>query len=215
MNGVIAGYDPGGNGANGLALLFISDGLITSVESETVETAHDVLDCLLEFDDLLGIGVDTLTEWSTGKSGWRHADLTLRAKYPLVQKSVTPPNSLFGSMALNGMSILIKLKQLNPNIPITEAHPKVLFHALTGSKYNYAEERAEMDRLLSNWFRVPNIKTESGHEWDALISAYSAYQGMIGNWTMDLHTPTQGESSKSVNPIGKTHFYWPSTLDTE
>lgn len=81
MNGVIAGYDPGGNGANGLALLFISDGLITTVESETVETAQDVLNRLLEFDDLLGIGVDTLTKWSTGKSGWRDADLTLRAKY--------------------------------------------------------------------------------------------------------------------------------------
>ena len=215
MNGVIAGYDPGGNGANGLALLFIADGLITTVESKTVETAQDVLNRLLEFDNLIGIGVDTLTQWSTGKSGWRNADLTLRAKYPVVQKSVTPPNSLYGSMALNGMSVLIKLKQFEPNIRITEAHPKVLFHALTGSKYNYAEERAEMDRLLSNWFRVPNIKTESDHEWDALISAYSAYQGMIGNWTMDLHTPTQGESSKSVNPIGKTHFYWPSTLDTE
>lgn len=211
MNGVIAGYAPGGNGANGVALLFISDGLITSVESETVETAHDVLDRVLELDDLLGIGVDTLTEWSTGKSGWRHADLTLRAKYPLVQKSVTPPNSLFGSMALNGMSVLIKLKQYKPNIHITEAHPKVLFHALTGSKYNYAEEKAQMDALLSNWFGLPNIKTESDHEWDALISAYSAYQGLLGNWPLDLHESKLDESVKSINPVGKTHFYWPNS----
>ncbi|WP_417437014.1 hypothetical protein [Idiomarina abyssalis] len=43
------------------------------------------------------------------------------------------------------------------------------------------------DTLLSNWFGVPNIKTESDHEWDALISL----QGIIGNWTIDLHTPTQ------------------------
>ena len=138
----IAGYDPGGNGANGLALIFISDGLITRTESDTVETAQNVLNRLLEFDNLIGIGVDTLTQWSTGKSGWRNADLTLRAKYPVVQKSVTPPNSLYGSMALNGMSVLIKLKQYKPSIRITEAHPKVLFHALTGSKYDYGEERA-------------------------------------------------------------------------
>jgi len=211
MNGVIAGYDPGGNGANGLALLFISDGLITTVESETVETAQDVLNRLLEFDDLLGIGVDTLTKWSTGKSGWRNADLTLRAKYPVVQKSVTPPNSLYGSMALNGMSVLLKLNQFKPNIRITEAHPKVLFHALTGTKYNYAEERTQMDTLLSNWFGVPNIKTESDHEWDALISAYSAYQGFSGNWSLDLHESTLDESVKSIDPVGKTHFYWPDS----
>lgn len=208
MNGVIAGYDPGGNGANGLAFLFISDGLITSVESETVETAHDVLKRVLEFDDLLGIGVDTLTEWSTGKSGWRHADLTLRAKYPLVQKSVTPPNSLFGSMALNGMSVLLTLKGLNPKLLISEAHPKVLFYALTGIKHNYADDNVKMDSLISNLIGL-DISTANDHEWDALISAYSMFKGLSGDWTLDLHGREYDTSPTSVQPVGKTYFYWP------
>jgi len=208
MNGVIAGYDPGGNGANGLAFLFISDSLITTTENGTVETAQDVLNRLLEFDDLIGIGVDTLTQWSTGKSGWRNADLTLRAKYPLVQKSVTPSNSLYGSMALNGMSVLLKLKGLNPSVFISEAHPKVLFYALTRIKYNYAEDNVKMDSLISSLLGL-NISTANDHEWDALISAYSAFKGLSGGWTLDLHDSKHDMSTTSVEPVGKTYFYWP------
>ena len=59
-----------------------------------------------------GIGVNTLTAWSTGRAGWRPADRWLRYRYPEVRNSVASPNSLFGSMALNGMSVLMSLRTI-------------------------------------------------------------------------------------------------------
>ena len=77
----------------------------TKATVETEETVKDVIDWCSQFNDAVGIGIDTLTKWATGKSGWRPADLWLRAKYPGVAFSIASPNSLYGSMTVGGMAV--------------------------------------------------------------------------------------------------------------
>ena len=95
---IIIGYDPGGNDAHGLAELHVHDGRAIRISTRTLGTAEDVVSALDSLSSLAALGVDTLSCWSTGPSGWRPADRWLRERYPDVQNSVVSPNSLFGSM---------------------------------------------------------------------------------------------------------------------
>src|SRR5713226_8231318 len=127
LSGMVVGYDPGGNGAHGLAELRVEDGRAVKLSTTTLGTAEEVITCVERLSSVLALGVDTLTCWSTGTSGWRPADLWLRQQYKAVQNSIMTPNGLFGSMGLNGMSFLISARHRFPDVPITETHPKVLY----------------------------------------------------------------------------------------
>lgn len=130
INGTIAGYDPGGNGANGFALLTMKDGKPASISVTTLSNAEAVIN-KIQTEDILGLGVDTLSCWRTGNSGWRPADKWLRTRYPAVRNSIASPNALSGSMAINGMSVLIETAKMFNDIALSETHPKVLYYALT------------------------------------------------------------------------------------
>ena len=91
----IFGYDPGGNGRNGVAALSVDDSYNpTKIIVQTQETVKDAIAWFSQFSNAVGIGIDTLTKWATGTSGWRPADLWLRTKYPDAASSVVSPNSL-------------------------------------------------------------------------------------------------------------------------
>jgi hypothetical protein len=141
---VIFGYDPGGNRKHGVSAVFLKGEQVSSIEFTLRDSAKDVFtwfDDRGEKDPKLGIGVDTLTCWSTEASGWRPADLILSSKYPSLINSVISPNSLSGSMLLNGMSFLMRLRKKYKDLHITETHPKLyithvikLYFAIHGSK---------------------------------------------------------------------------------
>lgn len=171
-------------------------------------TVEEVLRWAEGIEDLIGVGVDTLSCWSTGQSGWRAADLWLRDKYREVQNSIVTPNFLSGSMSLNGMSTLISLRQQNQTISITETHPKVLYWALTGQKYDYRERSNEMDAMLTEWLGV-EVRSFTDHEWDATVSGFAAIRGMSGLWTHDLLTEVAEQQARIVNPCGPVNYWWP------
>jgi hypothetical protein len=50
---------------------------------------------------------------------------------------------------------------------------------------------------------------ETDHAWDAAISAFAAYSGLTGQWTIDLHTLPTDPSERLVHPSGPTHYFWP------
>ncbi len=206
INGTIVGYDPGGNNSNGLALLTIIDNMATDIVIKTLDNAESILSQISN-SDIIGLGVDTLSCWCTGDSGWRPADIWLREKYPEVRNSVMSPNTLSGSMGVNGMSVLIEASRINKDIAISETHPKVLYYALTKRKYNYKTNCLDMDLFLSQEIGIP-IKTNNDHEWDAVISAYALLNGLLGLWPRDLHE-LPANNGRIVNPCGRTAYYWP------
>lgn len=206
--GILVGYDPGGKGAHGVAEVFVEGGRARDLATKTFETTEQVIGLLEHTGSLVAFGVDTLTCWATGPGGWRPADRWLRRRYKAVQNSVVAPNSIRGSMALNGMAVLVWLKMARPSIFVTEVHPKVLFWHLTRAECDYTAKRDLMDATLARVLGV-KVAPANEHEWDAALSAFVALEAVTARWTNDLHSlPTLGDE-RLVSPCGKTHYFWP------
>lgn len=208
LTGTILGYDPGGDGKHGVAFVACEKGVVTGCKLATLRTAEQVIEAAAEYTDLIAVGIDTLTCWSTGPSGWRPADRWLKKRYKQITHSIASANSLFGSMGLNGMSVLLALRASNPALVISETHPKVLHFALQGTKYDYESSRPEMDEFLSQVISQP-ITTSNDHEWDAAISVYAVMQGLAGQWSIDLHAIAPGQGEQIIEPCGPTFYWWP------
>lgn len=206
--GTVIGYDPGGNGAHGVARMILAQGEAQQVETKTLVSAEKVIEFIENTPNIIGLGVDTLTCWSTGESGWRPADRWLRKAYPAAQLSVVSPNGLYGSMGLNGMATLVTLREKHPELFITETHPKVLYRALSGQKYDYVTGQDVMDQYLVSALGL-SLSPANDHEWDAAISAFCALQGLMGRWKQDLHKLPTSDGERLVKPCGKTFFSWP------
>ncbi len=208
MSPIYLGYDPGGGGAHGVAAI---DGV--DVACDTLATAQNVVDWFRERcqgRDAIVLGVDTLTLWSSGPSGWRPADRSLRAAYPSVSNSVTASNSLYGAMPINGAIVMRLLGEEFESLKITETHPKVLYFALTGNVYNYEQHAAAMVHNLAAWIGLDGINVDSEHAWDALVSAYAAHQWNTREWTHDLHELPQSDNEFLTPVYGNiAHFAWP------
>jgi len=88
QSAIFIGYDPGGNNCHGLAELHVENGKATRLVTTTLGTVENVVSYLESLRSLTALGVDTLTCWSTGPSGWRPADRWLRQRYPQAKNSV-------------------------------------------------------------------------------------------------------------------------------
>lgn len=209
---IFIGYDPGGNENHGVAALVIEDGHPIRADRALVESVEEAVRWFLGLPARpTAIGVDTLTCWSTGPSGWRPADRWLREQYKEVQSSVASSNSLYGSMSINGMAALIALKDELPGLLITETHPKVLHWHMTRRPYDWEAGRAAMLDLLATQLGF-SFTCESDHEWDAVLSALVAFRGATGEWHHDLHNPHEFPAfpnERLVKPCGETKYYWP------
>jgi hypothetical protein len=161
MSGLYLGYDPGGGGAHGVAVIDDRQAMC-----DTLLTAEDAIAWFGErCRDRApsALGVDTLTLWSTGPAGWRPADRALRAAYPDVATSVVAPNSLYGAMPINGVVLALELRRMFPTLRITETHPKVLYFALTRSVHDFAEHRDHMVQGLVGWVAGGPCEVGSEH----------------------------------------------------
>jgi hypothetical protein len=207
----IVGYDPGGNNSHGVAALLVVEGKPTQISFSTVQNAEAALQWFTTKGLPNAAGIDTLTVLSTGDSGWRPADRWLRSEYPEVRNSVVNSNFLQGAMALNGFAVIKSLQQICESILISETHPKVLYYRLSGYKYDYLTNRIDMNNNLTKWTGL-TINTTNNHEWDAVISCYAVLEGMLGNWTYDLHRRPPAEGESLVELVGPSHYYWPNLI---
>jgi hypothetical protein len=209
ITGKIVGYDPGGNDKHGVAALIVDSGRPLQLSFRTTRNAHAALHWFTDGGMPLAAGIDTLTALSTGDSGWRPADLWLRNEYPKVQNSVVNPNYLQGSMALNGLAVMLSLRAVCNSILISETHPKVLCFCLSCHRYDYEKNQGAMNAHLAQWLGLP-VNTANEHEWDAVISSFAVLKGMSGAWPMDLHQRPFRADEALVMPGGPSHYYWPS-----
>lgn len=214
MSCLYLGYDPGGGGAHGVAAIDGRDAVC-----DTMLTAQSAIDWFCERcreREPSGFGVDTLTMWSSGPSGWRPADRALRAAYVDVANSVTAPNSLYGAMSINGAVVVRALCHRFKSLRISETHPKVLYFALTGDVYDYDQHADQMVQNLIEWIALGDVNVDSEHAWDALVSAFAVRQWDIDEWSNDLHQlpHNDGETLIPVHGTG-AHYAWPTALPLE
>lgn len=210
LTGCFLGYDPGGKNGHGVAAILVESGSIKTHWLTTKSTAVDAANWLNEVGNLrhaLGVGVDTLAYWSGGHAGWRAADHGLRRGYKKVAGSVLSPNRLQGSMALNGMFVLRRLRDADRSLYVTETHPKVLHFAMTGRPYREGREEGLavwLEGIRTTWLKQmglcqqenqPETETRypvNDHELDAVVSAYAAFRGHVasfggqGGWDLNL-----------------------------
>ena len=200
MTGTVVGYDPGGNCTHGLAQATVRDGNIVNVTTKTLCNVEDVVVSIR--------GIDTLTCWGTGHSGWRPADRWLRKQYPEVQKSVQAPNSLRGAMSVSGMALLVAVRQAFADVFVTETHPKVLYHTFN-QHYEYKDPNISvMNKCLSRLLAV-DVEPQNEHEWDSAISILAVVHGLRGSWQRDLHALPTGSGERLLKPCGRTAYVWP------
>ena len=208
MTGTVVGYDPGGNGNHGFARAMVRGGDVVCVTTKTLQTAEDVVRSILDGEKPVGIGIDTLTCWSTGHSGWRPADRWLLQDYPDMQGAVIAPGGLRGAMCLNGMAVLAAVRQAFPDIFVTETHPKVLYYELFKDRYDYnGPNESIMDERLSELLGL-DIEPQTEHEWDAAISILPVVRRLHGSW-QDLHARPTDPGERLIHPCGKTTYMWP------
>jgi hypothetical protein len=109
---------------------------------------------------------------------------------------------------LGRTSVLIEARKQHCDLFVTETHPKVLYRALFGQKYDYGDNATQMNEALKAKLNV-EVRISNDHEWDAAISALAALRGLQGAWKHDLHREHSDEEARLVEPCGETYYFWP------
>ena len=95
MGGIFLGFDPGGLGRFGAALVSDSELLLQTVDS--ADEAFRWAKHHLRGRSPRAAGIDTLLHWSMSGGGWRPADHRLRTRHRV---GVLAPNALRGAMVI-------------------------------------------------------------------------------------------------------------------
>jgi hypothetical protein len=219
----VVGYDPGGNGKHGVAVLEVRKHENRWRPVDMQVSAEKTLDAVLRRVDkrcdrrqIVAAGIDTLTEWNSGRSGWRPADRWLRETYPAITNTILSSNSLYGSMTVNGAAFLMLFRHRfrSDATMVTEAHPKACYYASTGKKGEWPARKREMIRWLIGEIGIdvsPSLfDADDDHRFDAGVAVLAALRGRNGDWSQDLHILPQKTDGAIVRFFGRTHYWWPS-----
>jgi len=191
------GADPGGIGNFGAAILN-TDG---STQTFCVDSADDAIKVITEHVKSMpaGVGVDAPLWWSSGRSGERQADRWIRAKYNLPGGQVQTLNSLRGAALIQGIMFVQRLRQLYPEVRVTETHPKAVRTALRVPAWDDFSARYAVAGEIG-----------SQHEFDAITSAVAAREGFDGRWKHDLSlNRTASEQDPKQFWLAPIHYFWP------
>ncbi len=176
--GLILGFDPGG--ANRFGWSVCSAGADHLQQPLKTGLADDAWDALIrvkkafrDFDlpenpQVLAAGIDAPLFW--GRRRNRRVDDVLRQalkknKFPTPGGTVQQVNSLRGACLVQGVLLAKYLREWDPQLPFTEAHPKALQHLLLHSG------QPEMTTLA----RLTEGLEDREHQRDATLSAIAAW----------------------------------------
>ena len=187
------GADPGGRNCFGLARLS-KDGKFKTTLVSSVDESMDFI------EQPTAIGIDCPLWWSSGKGGGRKADRWLRETYGIHPGTVQTVNALRGAVVVQGILLAMRVRARNPNVLITETHPKALLKALKLRDWKVAAKHFRLDRK----------KPATEHERDAILSAVAAREGARRKWTHDLSIKrNQSELDPKEIWFGPVNYWWP------
>ena len=176
MGGIFLGFDPGGLGRFGAALVSDSELLLQTVDS--ADEAFRWAKHHLRGRSPRAAGIDTLLHWSMSGGGWRPADHRLRTRHRV---GVLAPNALRGAMVIGGMALAMCLQEEWSGILLNETHPKVQFETLFAERYR-AETLSDAVTKFARRTRLKVATPVGEHEFDALISAWATARGLV--WSL-------------------------------
>ena len=195
------GADPGGENNFGLAILK-ADATVHVCCVDYVDMAIEVVREHSQGSPA-GIGVDSPLWWTSGRAGLRSADQWLREKYNLPNRNVQATNSMWGSVLIQGVMFVARMREYFPKVRITETHPKALLKALGPDWWKKLFDELPTDVTLE---MLPE------HKRDAVISAVAAREGFEGRWTKDLSIDRYpSEQDPSNYWLASVHYFWPES----
>jgi hypothetical protein len=203
-----AGFDPGGAGAFGwavvsgtqLPLVLVARGVVNHAQ----EAAHAALGAVGQ-KALTAAGIDAPLFWQA--QGDRTSDQLVRNAIIQLGASgatVNSVNSMRGACLVQGIMVAMLLRMQDSQLPITEAHPKALLWLL-GCAHGGNPPAGIALSSLQQWIGGNNLAGASDHERDAALGALSAFamtQGMNGWHNLYLQEPSP------INPLHPPPGYW-------
>ncbi len=210
----LAGFDPGGEGGFGWALVensnvlplnFIASGVADNCDDAWQAVANAVGNNLLD-----GVAIDSPLYWSATT---RHVDLILRqelehfrAKVP--HGTVQAVNSLRGACLVQGILVARHARDSFPGIHISECHPKVIIWQLGFATHERHHNAVPIDDF-AQFFTLPD-RALLEHERDSVISTLSS-------WAM-LHNPYGWNDLRDLDPgayspLGDDIAFWMPVLN--
>jgi hypothetical protein len=205
----LVGLDPGGAGAFGWCVVDDSRDLPLRIRGAGV--ADDAAAALGAVDraragvDVAAVGIDAPMFWS--RSGDRLVDKYIRraiCKLGASGGTVGHVSSLRGACLVQGIVAAMLLREQNPKVPVTEAHPKAALWIL-----REATKQREVTNIsamaLTRYLDVGPHAMATDHERDAAL-------GALGAWAM-LHQPPGwkdifGFDPEAVSPLAAPLGYW-------
>lgn len=198
-NKVWIGADPGGEKKFGVAILFgngTTKSWCVDHADAAVEKVSQTIECIPA-----GVGVDAPLWWSSGKSSDRRADQWLRTRFALSGGNVQAGNSLKGANLIQGALFVYRMRELYPEIPVTESHPKALWAAMQFGSW---------PAFCTKYSITAPLTPAQLDERDAIIGAVAAREGFEHRWPIDLtidrHLSELDPMSYWLAPV---HYFWP------
>jgi hypothetical protein len=182
---VFLGFDPGGEGKFGWAVCSDNDEGFQVIQTGIGDHAKAAIECALKAipkgESVAGAGIDAPMFWIF--DGSREADRRIRAVIgrlgaPSPGGTVQHFNSLRGACVIQGLLVLKLLRQLYPNLPVTEAHPKALLWLMGIARKDFGPEMVKLNDIKG--INVTRAEIISEDERDAVLGAFAA-QAMIRN----------------------------------
>ena len=198
VDGVL-GFDPGGRGNFGWSICTVGGGQLCILQTGVASHAKEVIERLSAAlpgnARVLAAGIDAPMFWSG--TGNRKVDRIIRDELKrrgLPARAVQEVNALWGAVLAQGVLLGTYIHQEFNDVPITEAHPKVLLQ-LPGA--------AIPCRLRS---KLEQLRIErSEHERDAVVAAFAA-------WSMHRRAPgwrnLYWDEPSPILPLGTPVSYW-------
>ena len=196
------GADPGGNRAFGVAIVR-GDALVSGIVS-SVDEALDFYRSHLKGSAPSAAGIDAPLWWSSGRSGGRKVDCSLRQRYSLTGGQVQQTNSLRGAAVLQAAMLIVRLRTAYPGLLITETHPKALLRGAFGDNFPGFAQKFGL-----------TVTPQTEHERDAAIGAIAARQAFSSprawkhDLSLDRYPAEQDPKSYWLAPVS---YIWPEAL---
>lgn len=214
---VLVGLDPGGARAFGWCVL--DDGPQLPLRVRGTGVANNASEALAAVDEVVaddavvGAGIDAPMFWSAG--GDRGVDTYVRRVICGLGASsgtVGHVNSLRGACVVQGVVAAMLLRQRNPSVRLTEAHPKAVLWML-GEATKRRRVRSIAAKALGKYFDQGTNRLASDHQRDAALGAISAWamcHGASGWENVRARYPELELSGRALAPVELVEYWVPT-----
>jgi hypothetical protein len=204
---VYVGFDPGGIGAFGWAVVSI-DALPMRIMGHGVLSHAErafgaAVKCAGERID--GVGIDAPLFWSL--AGDRNAGQRVRraiTKLGAPGGTVGHVNALRGACLIQGMLVALRCREKLGRVPITESHPKALLWLTGKATKKQRPDVVTFDDLV-DCVSFDGAGALTDHERDATLGAVAAFSAVSNkNGWRDLYLL----ETNPVTPLNPPPAYW-------